>query len=201
MMKRLPIYFLWMLVAALALLAGYYRFFWKGEPGRLTRVVDAPAVVWEVRQLQELATVRHSIQKVIGLEEEKVPFGSESVLMVVQAQVKAGVDLGELRASDVVVRGREEVVLRLPGAKILDVYVDDKQTRVYQRSKTWWTPWVAANPQLEQQARQVALEAAQGAAMRAGIVSNAQVNAELVVGTFLRSAGFRSVKFAGRQSQ
>ena len=197
MMKRIQIYFLWILVAALALLAGYYRFFWKGETGRLIRVVDAPAVVWEVQQLQELATVRHSIQKVIGLEEEKVPFGSESVLMVVQAQVKAGVDLRELRTGDVVVRGCEEVVLRLPGAKILDVYVDDKQTRVYQRSKTWWTPWIAENPQLEQQARQAALEAAQGAAMRAGIVSNAQANAELVVGTFLRSAGFRSVKFVG----
>lgn len=195
MMRRIQFYFMWMLVAALALLAGYYRFFWRGGPGRVTRVVDAPAVVWQVRQLQELATVQHNIQKVIGLEEEKVPFGSESVLMLVQARVKAGVDLREFSEKDVTVLDRSRIALRLPAAQILDVYVDDKETKVYQRSKSWWTPWVASNPQLEQQARQAALEAAQAAAVRAGIVSNAQTNAELVIGAFLRNAGFESVRF------
>jgi hypothetical protein len=88
--------------------------------------------------LHELVTVRYDIQKVIGLKEEKVPFGSESVLLLVQAVVKAGVNLQALREEDVTVSAdRQEIALHLPAAAITDVYVNDKETQVWNRSVTW----------------------------------------------------------------
>jgi len=79
--------------------------------------------------------------------------------------------------------------------KILDIYIDDKQTKVYHRSKTWWTPWVPNNPALEQQVRQAALESVQLAVTQSGILSNALVNAETALRAFLQTAGFESVTF------
>ena len=196
-MKTIRHFLLAALITLLATLALYYRFYGPG-PARLARTVDTPAMLHEIQSLQELATVQYTLQKVIGLEEEKIPFGSESVLMVVMARVKAGVDLGALLPGDVVIGRDQQIALRLPPPKILDVYIDDPQTRVYQRTTTWWTPWVPNNPQLEQQARQAALESVQLAAIRGGILSNAQHNAETMLRVFLKTAGFQRVSFTSR---
>jgi hypothetical protein len=66
---------------------------------------------------------------------------------------------------------------------------------VWDRSKTWWTPWVPFNPELEQKARLAALEAAQAAAAEMGILSNAQQNAQKTIGEFLHATGVESVQF------
>ena len=182
------------LIAALVAIVVYQRYLWSG-PHRISRTVDAPAVLQQIQSLQELATVKYTLQKVIGLEEEKIPFGSETVMMVVIAHVKAGVDLQALTPRDVQIDADKRITVRLPAPKILDAYIDDKQTKVYQRTKTWWTPWVPNNPALEQQARQAALESVQLAATQSGVLSNAQVNAETALRTFLQTAGFQTVTF------
>ena len=47
--------------------------------GRLFhRTLDAPALVKEVRQMNQLVTVKYSMQKVVGLTEARPPLGSES---------------------------------------------------------------------------------------------------------------------------
>ena len=159
------------------------------------RVVDAPAVVKEIQQLSELVTVKYSIQKVVGLKEEKVPFGSEQVLLMVQADVLGGVDLAAVSANDVQIAANNLITVRLPPPKVMHVSVDEKQTRVWDRSKTWWTPWVPYDPELEQKARLAALEAVQAAALEMGILSNAQVNAEKTIRGFLQTVGVESVRF------
>jgi hypothetical protein len=32
--------------------------------------------------------------------------------------------------------------MKLPPSKILHVEFDEKSTKVWDRTKTWWTPWV-----------------------------------------------------------
>lgn len=170
----------------------YQRFFWSGS-ARVARTVDSAVVLQQIQALQELATVKFTLQKVIGLEEEKIPFGSENVMMVVLAHVKAGVDLRALKPQDVQLGGEKQIAIRLPPAKLLDIYIDDRESKVYQRSKTWWTPWVPNNPSLEQQARQAALESVQLAALQSGLLSNAEHNAEVALRAFLQAAGFQKV--------
>jgi hypothetical protein len=192
--KRIKFYAVSAVIVALAAVAVYYRFFPQRE-AVVRRVVDAPAILQQVQQLNELVTVKYNIQKVIGLKEEKVPFGSESVLLMVQATVLGGVDLASLKPEDVSVTAADRVTIKLPPPKIMHVFVNDKDTKVWDREKTWWTPWVGFNPELEQKARLAALEAVQVAALQMGILSNAQQNAETTIRGFLRTVGIESVSF------
>lgn len=193
MWRKLKFYTVSTVFVALLGACGYLYFF--GGRGGIRRTVDAPAMVKEIQQLSELVTVRCVVQKAIGLKEEKVPFGSESVLLLVQANVLAGVDLAVLKPADVSVAGDGSVTVRLPAAKVMHVFVDDKQTQVWDRSKTWWTPWVPLNPDLEQNARRAALEAAQSAALETGLLGQARTNAETTVRGFLRATGIPAVTF------
>src|SRR5580693_88999 len=92
------------------------------------RPLEPQAVVAQVRQLNQLATVEYIIQKVVGLKEDKQPVGSESILLIVQARVQGGVDLASLRTEDVTVHPDGTVALCLPPAKILNLSIDEKET-------------------------------------------------------------------------
>jgi|YelNatPaOPRAMG01_1025707.scaffolds.fasta_scaffold13065_3 hypothetical protein len=194
MWRKLKFYTASTLFVALLAACGYLYFF-GGRRGGIARTVDAPALVREIQQLSELVTVRCVVQKVIGLKEEKVPFGAESVLLLVQANVLAGVDLAALQPNDVTVANNGPVTIRLPAAKVLHVFLDDKQTQVWDRSKTWWTPWVPLNPDLEQNARRAALEAAQATALETGLLAQARANAETTIRSFLRAMGISNTTF------
>ena len=194
MWKRIKLYLVSTILLALSAACVYLYYF--GRRGMVVHhTVDAPAVLTEIQRLSELATVKYRIQKIIGLKEEKMPFGSEQVLLMVQANVLGGVDLATLGTNDVCVTADSGVTLKLPMAKVMHVYIDEQQTKVWDRSKTWWTPWVPFDPELEQKARLAALEAVQAAALEMGILSHAQENAEKTVREFLRAAGVESVRF------
>lgn len=194
MWRKIKFYTISAVIIALAGTALYYRF--KAGTGDVRRTADPPAVVREIQRLSELVTVKYNVQKVIGLEEDKVPFGSEKIMLMVQATVLGGVDLSAVTTQQCVVAADNSVTVTLPAPKVLHVFVNEKDTKVWDRSKTWWTPWVALNPELDQKARLAALEAVQAAAIEMGILSNAQHNAETTIRQFLRPLGVETVTFA-----
>ena len=173
-----------------------YLYYGGGRGAAVRRLADPPAIVREIQDLSELVTVKYSIQKVIGLEETKVPFGSERILLLVQGQALGGVDLALLTTNDIQVSADNAVAVHLPPPKVMHVFLDEKQTRVWDRSKTWWAVWEPYDPELEQKARLAALEDIQVAAVQMGILSNAQNNAESTIGKVLRAGGAESVQFA-----
>ena len=155
--------------------------------------LDPPAVVAQIRQLNRLATVKYTVQKVVGLKERRQPVGEESILLILQASVEAGIDLDSLRPADVFRRGDGALVVRLPPAKLLNVSVDEKETKVWDREKTWWTPWVPYSLDLEQRARMAGLDAVKQAALDMGILRQAEQNAEASIRGLLGLAGVKSV--------
>ena len=189
MWRACKFYFVSAVMVGLAGLALYYRYF--PQPALRQTTVDAPAILRQILPLNDLITVRYNIQKVIGLTEQKVPFGNEKVLMLVQAKVLAGVNLATATAR----RTGTTVQLQLPPASILEVALDDNATKVWDRSKTWWTPWVSLNPDLEQSARRDALEDVRLAALQMVILINAQQYAETILRNFLQSFVFNHVTF------
>src|SRR3981189_2275989 len=118
----------------------------EASPGRS---LDAGGGVHEIQRLNELVSVKYTVQKVVGLEEQKVPFGSEKLLLFVQAEVLAGIDLSKLAAADIKWLPAKRMQVMLPPPKIEHVVIDDKETKVWDRQITWWTPWVPYNPDLE----------------------------------------------------
>lgn len=192
----------WRAVAIAALVALVLVLIWTYGPSRngLARVADPPGILREVRQLRELVTIRYTIEKVAGLTEDKVPLGSESILLIVQARVQAGIDLAELKDSDIHVGRGRQVDIRLPAARILHLEIDEKNTRVWDRSKTWWTPWVPYDIDLEKKARLAALDAVKQEALDMGILLDAQVSAQQAIRALLRPFGFEQVTFRATQS-
>jgi hypothetical protein len=161
------------------------------------RTVDAASVVHEIQRLNELVSVKYTIQKVVGLEENKVPFGSEKLLLFVQAEVLAGIDLSTLAAGDVKLLPDKRMQVTLPPPKIVHIVIDDKATKVWDRRITWWTPWVPYNPDLERQARLAARDAVEKAALDMGILDQARRNADTGVRSLLETMGVKSVVIGG----
>jgi hypothetical protein len=157
------------------------------------RSLNAPAIVREIQGLSELVSVKYTVQKVVGLEEKKTPVGSEKLLLIVQAEVLAGVDLAALTPGSIKILPHDEVRLALPPAQIFHIVIDDNQTKVWDRQITWWTPWVSPDPDLERQARIAASASIRQAAIDMGILSQAQRNAELVIRNLLQTLGAKSV--------
>src|SRR5438309_3450641 len=127
--------------------------------------LNRPAVIIQIKQLKQLVTVRYSIQRIVGITEPKVPFGSESILLLVEGRVLAGVDLATLDSRDVTISKDGSVQISLPAARLIETFLDEKQTRVWDRSVTWWTPWVPFDPDLEHKARLKAVDEVRSAAL------------------------------------
>ena len=175
--------------------AALYLYYFGRPRAEVRRLLDPPALVQQIQQLNELVSVRYGVQKIIGLEEEKVPFGSESLVMMVRAEVLGGVDLAQLPPAAVTVAADKTVTIKLPPPRILHAAIDEKQTKVSHREKTWWTPWVPYSAELDQKARLLALESAQAAALEMGLLREAQQNAERAITSFLLAVGIAQVKF------
>ena len=157
------------------------------------RTLDPAAVVHEIQRLSELVSVKYTVQKVVGFEEQKVPFGSEKLLLFVQAQVLAGIDLSSVAAGDVKLLSAKRMQVVLPPPKIIHIVIDDKETKVWDRRITWWTPWVPFNPDLERQARLAAEDTVEHAAIDMGILDEARRNAESAIRSLLDTFGVKSV--------
>jgi hypothetical protein len=158
--------------------------------------LDPVSVVHQIQRLNELVSVKYTVQKVVGLEEQKVPFGSEKLLLFVQAEVLAGIDLSKLATADIKWLPAKRMQVMLPPPKIVHVVIDDKETKVWDRQITWWTPWVPYNPDLERQARLKAKDAIQQAAIDMGILDQARRNAEAGIRGLLETFGVKSVTLA-----
>jgi uncharacterized protein DUF4230 len=178
-------------LAAIILAVAIAAFLWFNRAKRPE--VDRQAVVAQVQRLNQLATVKYTVQKVVGLEEPKTPVGAERILLILQATVTAGVDLSRLKPEDITVHPGGGVLVRLPEAQILNVTVDENETRVWDRQTTWWTPWIPYSKDLEQKARKQGLESIRGAAIQMGILTQAQQNAESAIRGLLELAGVKPV--------
>jgi Protein of unknown function (DUF4230) len=173
-----------LVIAFLALHRGFLRRF------------DTPAIVMQIKPLDQLTTVRYSIQRVVGVREQKDPIGEESLLLMVQGEVVAGVNLAELDQRDVKYLNENTVAIHLPEPKIFNAFLDEKNTKVWDRHITWWTPWVPYDPDLEHKARLSAVEEIRSVAVSEGILGQARKNAEIAVRTLLSSLGIQTT-FSG----
>jgi len=94
---------------------------------------------------------------------------------------------------DVKLLSAKRMQVVLPPPKIIHIVIDDKETKVWDRRITWWTPWVPYNPDLERQARLTARDAIEGAAIDMGILDQARRNAEAGIRSLLETLGIKSV--------
>jgi hypothetical protein len=186
-----PIRSLLVILAAVLLCAGSALVTWKLAQPPTTRIYGTAAVLRQVQQLNELVSVKYVIEKVVGMSDVNL-FGEDRVLLIAHGIVKAGVRLDELRPEDVREGAAGELTLRLPKAQIMDVYLDEKRTQVYERSTGLLRRF---NKDLEKQARDNAVDSIRSAAQELNILNEAQQRAEKDIERFLIVLGFKKVAF------
>src|SRR6266568_5251045 len=100
--------------------------------GATPKIQSTATILQQVQTLSELVTVKYVLEKVVILEDVKW-YGENRVLLVAHGIVKAGMDLQEIKPQDLRMDDKK-VILKLPRAKITDLYLDDHQTRVVDRT-------------------------------------------------------------------
>lgn len=186
-------------VLAVAAWAVYSRIWATERRADLTALLGpgttANVTLEELRSLAELATAEYRV--VAEVQSERVPDDirrhlgvKEEVLMLVYADVKAGLDLDELTEGSLKVNGPNVEVV-LPAAKILSVTLDHERTHVVYYKKSLLTSydieWVDETLQRADQAiRQEALDL--------GILEKAEKFGIAYFENHLRALGFTEVK-------
>ncbi len=158
---------------------------------RTPRGFAPDTVITQVQKLSQLVTVRYRIQRVVGMTEPKDPVGEESVLLMVEGEVQAGVDLQHLTPADVTSGKHDALTVILPPPSIVSASLDESKTKVWDKHITWWTPWVPYDPDLEHKARLKAAEDIRKAALEMGILEQARTNARTALQDLLGTLGWK----------
>lgn len=161
---------------------------WLG--GGSIRFYDTATIIKQVQTVSQLVTVKYVMEKIIVLEDVQW-YGESRVLLVAHGIVKAGVDLGTLKPGDVQTNG-QKITIRLPLPQIFDCYLDEKQTRVIERSTGLLRTF---DKDLEQTARQNAVADIRTAARVSGILKDADERARWQLMLLFNQMGFQQVEF------
>ncbi|MGD0350290.1 MAG: DUF4230 domain-containing protein [Verrucomicrobiota bacterium] len=191
-MRRLKQIF-WTAMGLAVLFFGIYLGFtvshWL-KTGTGLRFENTATVVQQVQTLSDLVTVKYVMEKVVILEDAKW-YGENRVLLLAHGIVKAGIDLKRITADDVTISGNR-ISIKLPPPQITDAYLDDQQSQVIDHTTGLLRVF---DKDLEQTARENAVDDVRRAARNAGILNDANHRAQLELEIFLRDAGFKQVEF------
>ena len=162
--------------------------------------VEHPSVLLAVKQLSRLETGRYEFEKVVELRQDaKILWGllhsQDAVLLIAAGKVVAGVDLKELNDDDMTVDWENKAVkIEIPPARIFDVSLDEKKTRVYERRTGVFSKY---DTHLEADARKRALLEFERSALEQGILKNASESATVSLSALLKGLGFEIILING----
>ena len=156
------------------------------------REPPARDTVLQLRELSELATTEYTLTKIVKASDDQTwyKFGDRRILISCKAVVKAGIDLSELKDSDVRVNG-EGISVRLPKARIVSIDIRPEDIRTeFQEVGVFRSDFSAEERNLLMQQAEARIREQ---ALETGILQTAQTNASLVLGNLLRSMGYKTV--------
>ena len=202
--------FLWALTAVVVLMLAVYLTFsitrWLGRGAGL-HFGDTANVVRQIQTLSDLVTVKYVVEKVVIVDAPpestlgQFVQGDNRVLLLAHGIVKAGINLKNLTPGDVTISGKT-IRIKLPPAQITDAYLDENQTKVIDWKQGFLRSF---DKDLEQKARQMAVDDIRRAARTDGILNEATQRAQLQLAVFftgrdLNTSNFR-VKIQARRSR
>src|SRR6185312_10021833 len=161
-----------------------------------TRTYDTPVLLQQVQTLSELVTVKYVVEKVEIWEDPpsglmQFVAGDNRILLLARGVVKAGVDFQKLKPEDLKVQGKT-IWINLPPARITDAYLDDKETKVIERTTGFLRSF---DKDLEQNIRRTAVDDMRLSASRGGILKDANERARAQLASFFHLMGYERVEF------
>ena len=190
-------------VAALLVMVAVAWLIWRDAHRRVValttpqeQTVPLAVLVTRVRDLSRLETAAMHVVHVSTITQSYplVPnaIAGDELTLFAAGDVIAGVDLSDLRDSDVHREADGAIVMRLPPPQVLVTRLDNGQSRVISR-KTGLLR--RADIHLETRARQYAEGSIRSEAVRRGILPMASQNAQTKLAAFLHTLGFAKVRF------
>jgi Protein of unknown function (DUF4230) len=164
----------------------------KAEPQADVRSV----VVKQVQDASELTTAIFTMEAVVPTQQDNslggLVIGSTKLLYIAYGQVRAGVDLSQLKPSDVMMT-EAGLLIRLPAPRLLDSKIDVSRSNVYDYNRGFLGLGPDTAPALQTLAQQKALDKIVEAACREGILQKANDRARLVVSQLVNLPGYKNV--------
>jgi hypothetical protein len=190
-------------VAALLILAAVAWLIWRDAHRRVValttpeeQTVSLEVLVTRVRDLSRLETAAMHVVHVSTITQsyQLMPnaIAGDEMTFFAAGDVIAGVDLSDVRGSDVRRDPDGAIVMRLPPPQVLVTRLDNRESRVISR-KTGLLRRADVN--LETRARQYAEGSIRSEAVRRGILPLASQNAQTKLAAFLHTLGFAKVRF------
>ena len=144
----------------------------------------------EIQTLSQLVTVKYVVENVVVAEDSKW-YGDNRVLLVAHGIVKAGINLERIKPGDITITGKK-LTMKLPGAGLTDVYIDEHRTQILERTTGLMR---AFDKDLEQNARKDAIQKLSRAAYENGIIKDADDRAKTSLRALFYQLGFEEVTF------
>ncbi|NEO83263.1 MAG: DUF4230 domain-containing protein [Spirulina sp. SIO3F2] len=176
--------------------------FWAGAGRWLSvreaePVVDAPTlIVQSIREASELTTAVYSLETVVPTSQDRVwgdvVVGTTKLLYIAYGEVRAGIDLSQLDATDVQVAA-EQLTVQLPPPQILDRLVDVGRSQVYDYNRGFLSLGPDVAPQLQTLAEREALAKLDIAACEQDILERANERAATAITELLTLSGYDNV--------
>jgi hypothetical protein len=154
-------------------------------------------VVRQVSGASELTTAVFSMESVVPTRQDmklgNYTVGSTTLLYIAYGEVRAGVDLKDLKADNVQIVN-DTIQLQLPPPRILDSKIDVNRSSVYDYNRGFLGLGPDVAPQLQTIAQRETLKKIVSAACSQGVLKQANDRAELVVEKLLNTAGYKQVQ-------
>jgi hypothetical protein len=169
---------------------------WFGKAKVEPQVDVRSVVVKQVQDASELTTAIFTMEAVVPTQQDAniagFVVGSTKLLYLAYGQVRAGVDLSQIQATDVQAQG-DRLIIRLPAPKLLDSKIDVSRSNVYDYNRGFLGLGPDAAPTLQTLAQQKALERITSAACNEGILQKANDRAKLVVSQLVKVPPYSTV--------
>ncbi|MEW6495558.1 MAG: DUF4230 domain-containing protein [Cyanobacteriota bacterium] len=159
-------------------------------------------IVSQVRGASELTTAVFNMEAVVPTRQDRkvgeYTLGTTTLLYIAYGEVRAGVDLQDLKPENVNVVN-DTIQLQLPPPRILDSKIDVARSSVYDYDRGFLGLGPDVAPQLQMLAQQETLKKIEAAACREDLLAQANDRAQLVVEKLLNTAGYKQVEVKTQQ--
>ena len=174
------------------------NFGWTLHPfsAQVTKTDLRPTVLHAIQQADQLVTAQRQVdQQITKSAKSRLPGSTESITYLAIYDVKAGVDLGQIKEDDITVEG-DTVRIVLPPPFIISQALDEQQSHVVSRS-TGPTAFIGGTSKelLDAVLRDAAARARLGTLDDGTLLAAAQENAASDLRRLLNAAGIENVVF------
>lgn len=162
------------------------------------KITSTPAILQQVKTLSQLVTVKYVMEKLVVLRDVEafkeffIPGSGENrVIIAAHGVVLAGVNLEEIKETDIHLADKK-ISIKLPPSRIVAKFLDDKETKVMEVKTGLFRRF---DKDLEQNARDQAVDEIMRAARDGGILKDADERARTQFTNLFHLLGFEEVEF------